>query len=115
MAESSPPIESPNAMTGMLWVAGAALGGTSMAILSSIGTYALEKQQPTLKTVVRDFLLGAVLFLMIQQLLPESTSRLLTWIAPFLVSVPLGALATVATGDAAVSDELEVKVGVPRF
>ncbi len=109
-------------------IAGALLGGTTMSVLSAAGTYALEKKKPTTKTMARDFILGAVLLLLILQLLPESTGKLIGMITS-LVSVPAAATAVSAVSvvsDAAaavvenvvgsgVTDDIEVKVGVPRF
>jgi hypothetical protein len=101
-------------------VIGGALGGTTMSILSGAGTFALEKKVPTMKTVARDFILGAVLFLLILQILPESTGKLVSFVTSF-VSIP--AAAAISSGTVMVdalavaveTDDVEVKVGVPRF
>ena len=65
------------------YAVGALLGGTSMSLLSAVGTYAVEKTKPTTKTLSRDFILGAVLLLLILQLLPESTGKLIHGIIRF--------------------------------
>ena len=125
---------------------GAVLGGTTLSLLSAIGTYGLEKQVPTPKTLSRDFILGAILFIMIMQLLPESTEKLVTFVISFITipsmvsmaskviptGIPTGISTGISTGIPtgistdfsaesvitameAVNDEIEVKVGVPRF
>ncbi len=110
---------------------GALLGGTTLSILSSVGTYALEKQMPTPKTLSRDFILGSILFIMIMQLLPESTEKLITYIISFITipsmltmaskGIPTGITTGITEAESvinameAVNNEIEVKVGVPRF
>jgi len=103
---------------------GAALGGTTLSLLSAAGTFALEKQEPTLKTLSRDFILGAILFLMIMQLLPESTGNLVSYIISFISIPAFFSMAKKVVPDVnpdskdvidSIIDEIEVKVGVPRF
>lgn len=90
-----------------------------MSVLSAAGTLALEKKKPTPKTLARDFILGAILLIFILQLLPESTGKLIAYVTSF-IALPaaistdsLSALTGAVT--AAVTDDVEVKVGVPRF
>lgn len=120
---------------GAPYLAGAALGGTTMSLLSALGTFALEKKKPTPKTLARDFILGAVLMLLILQLLPESAGKLIGYVMSF-AAVPAAAAASstvdvVAEAAASAaesvsslvenvvgsdtSNDLEVKIGVPRF
>lgn len=100
--------------SGANYLVGAALGGTTMSVLSAVGTAVLEKKKPTPKTLARDFILGAVLLVMILQLLPESTGRLIGYVTSlFAVPAALGALPSIVAP--AASDDIEVKVGVPRF
>lgn len=90
----------------------------------------MEKKAPTAKSVARDFILGAILFGMISQLLPESTAA---FVAAIAALVPAAASATpaavaeaietvgtsitdsIATVHTKIDDDVEVKVGVPRF
>lgn len=110
------------------YVVAAAVGGITMSLISAIGNYALDKDIPTVKTVSRDFILGAVLLLLIMQLLPESTTRLVTYImgmtAVTAVATPMttaitdavtSVAETIVSATEAESSDLEVKVGVPRF
>ena len=111
--------------SGSSYLAGALLGGTTMSALSAGGTFLLEKKKPTPKTLARDFILGAVLLLLILQILPESTAKLIGYLTSF---VALPALSSLASTPAALvaeapsisslvdaAGEMEVKVGVPRF
>jgi hypothetical protein len=96
-----------------------------MSAVSGAGTFFLESKAPTSKTLARDFILGAVLLLLIMQLLPESTQKLIGYVtalaaAPAAAAVAAAttasdAVAAVAAVAAPVSGEPEVKVGVPRF
>jgi hypothetical protein len=115
----------------MYWI-GPLLGGSVLSSVSTAGSYILEKKAPVPKAVVRDFLLGAVLFLLIAQLLPESTSAFLGAILALisvsktdaqesppaqpsiLETVSQVVSDTVATV-AATEEDLQVKVGVPSF
>lgn len=97
-----------------------------MSAVSGAGTFFLEKKPPTAKTLARDFILGAVLLLLIMQLLPESTQKLIGYVMA-LAAAPAAAMATAAAATASdavaavaavaapASGEPEVKVGVPRF
>jgi len=99
--------------------------------MSSVSTYYVEKELPKIKSVARDFILGAVLVLCIMQVLPESVSNSVATLLSFMsvfnaktltdttavvnkvvesVSVP-----AVFAPDFTGSDDTEVRVGVPRF
>ena len=89
-------------------ILGIVIGGSLIATLGSLSTYSLEKKNPTIKSVSRDFIIGAILFMFIMYLLPESTDSLLKMIMGlFSVSMVSQAVSN--------SDDLEVQVGVPKF
>jgi hypothetical protein len=90
-------------------VPGMVLGGVIIASLGAGTTYYLEEKQPSTKTVARDFIIGAIMMMMILQLLPES--------AEFMVSsvLSLVPLSLFTKAQAAEEDTMEVKVGVPNF
>jgi len=116
-----------------MWI-GPVLGGVALSIVSTVGNYVVEKKAPQLKAVVRDFILGAILMLLITQILPESTNRL---VASILTITTVGTHmiqaggATLLESDAdsttsnlptilvaaapSSTEEYEVRVGVPRF
>ena len=91
-------------------ILGILAGGSLIASLGSLSTYSLENKNPTIKSVSRDFIIGAILFMFIMYLLPESTENLLNMIT----SIFTFSLAS-QIGSGSESDELEVQVGVPKF
>jgi hypothetical protein len=108
MSETSPP----------MWI-GPILGGLSLATLSAGSVYYMDNKLPETKILARDFVLGAVLFLIIMQVLPESTSQLIQF-ACGLVTFRMPTLPKMSGGAETTSPELiladpEVKVGVPNF
>jgi hypothetical protein len=96
------------------------LGGVALTAISSSSNYYVSKETPTVKTVGRDFILGAVIVLLIMQLVPESVAKLMTLIIS-VTSIQLSTGLTTKGGgaplllDPSPSDEMEVRVGVPRF
>ncbi len=104
-------------------MAGMALGGSIIAALGAGSTMFMEEKKPTLKSLSRDFIIGAVMVAMIMQLLPESAANVIQYL---LALSPLalfkgvgGAMKGGGEGNSIVdstsSDDVEVKVGVPRF
>jgi hypothetical protein len=61
-----------------------------------------------MKSVMRDFIIGSVLFLLIMQLLPESSDSLLSYITSisFLSAIPDMSSAV---------EDLDIQVGLPEF
>jgi len=87
------------------YLIGILFGGSLITSLGALSTYTVENKQPTMKSVTRDFIIGSILFVLIMQLLPESSTYLLSFLTsliPFVSALP-------------VSDELELQVGVPTF
>ena len=88
-----------------------ALGGTTIAILGSIAEYMKDKEMPRLKSIMRDFLIGAVLTLLLFQLLPDSMSEL----SQSFPSLPsLSSMVPSFSGGSSGGD-VELQVGVPKF
>jgi RsiW-degrading membrane proteinase PrsW (M82 family) len=90
------------------------LGGVVISSLGASTTYFMEEKDPSVKTVARDFIIGAVMMLMILQLLPESSEYMIS------VVMSLAPLSLFAKGAAPAQtggdeSEMEVKVGVPNF
>ena len=112
-------------------VTGMVLGGVIISALGAGSTIFVEEKRPTGKSVVRDFLIGAALVAMIIQLLPESSTAVIQGLLGLVPLSLFGAKSLTGSGDGAASaasglseglaaavgavDELEVKVGVPRF
>lgn len=75
-----------------------------------------------MKSVARDFIIGAVLIAVVMQILPESTTSLIKSVVGLLPLAALssmkgGSLKTLTGGGSTEStfDDMEVQVGVPRF
>jgi hypothetical protein len=109
--------------TSLYWI-GALIAGLFISGLSAGGMWLLENKKPTPKTVGRDFILGGILFFILLQLVPESTMTLLTGILAIVPVMKGGDNSTPSvveniletlTGAVAPIDEVEVRVGVPRF
>jgi len=84
------------------------LGGVVISSLGAGSTYFLEEKKPTFKSIIRDFIIGAVMVTMIIQLLPESSTHIIQYV---LSLVPLSLMNTVQSG----GEDMEVRVGVPKF
>ena len=89
------------------YVLGIIFGGGLITGLGAISTYTVEKKEPTIKSLSRDFIIGSVLFIIIMQLLPESSSRLLTYLTSLFSFSSFSSLAPV--------DDVEIQVGIPKF
>ena len=95
-------------------------------MISAIGAASsqfIEEKAPTVKTLSRDFIIGAVMVAMIMQLLPESSTSVIQFV---LSLAPLSLFAegkkvvetvteVVAAAAPAAAEEEEVRVGVPKF
>jgi hypothetical protein len=97
----------------MYWFGGG-LGGITLATVSSVVMWFAEKKIPTAKTIGRDLILGAILFFLLLQLLPESTMSLLTGILA-AVAIQNEIVNDVASPIISGIDDIELRVGVPNF
>ena len=86
---------------------GVLIGGSLISALGALSTYNVENKKPTMKSVSRDFIIGSVLFLLIMQLLPESSLAIITYITSFIPSGMPSLTSPV--------DDLDIQVGLPRF
>ena len=109
-----------------VYLLGAGLGGTVLATMSAVGMWIVEKKKPTGKTVGRDFILGSILFFILLQLIPDSMTSLVAGIIAFVLpnitevanaSMPevIENVVETLTSTVAPMEEMEVRVGVPRF
>ena len=95
------------------------LGGVLISAIGAASSIFTEDKKPTVKSISRDFIIGSVMILLVMQLLPESSSTLIKFVvglAPLSLFQGNGR-ERVASGGGGIgaSDDLEVKVGVPRF
>ena len=91
---------------------GMALGGLLISSLGTGSTIFVEKKSPSVKTVARDFIIGAVLVALVMQLLPESTTSL---VRAVMTMLPAMSFAAIKAAPTEVADDVEVQVGVPNF
>lgn len=89
-------------MYGML------LGGVVVSALGGAAEYMKEKEMPSYKAVIRDFLVGAILVLFLLQIVPDSMESLVSFI-PVLPGMPD------LSGLAGSSVEPDLQVGPARF
>ena len=98
--------------SSIYWIGGT-LGGLTLASVSALVMWIAEKKIPNGKTLGRDILLGIILFFILLQLIPESTTMLITGLISFVT------VTAVKIEDAVPKvpslEEMEVRVGVPRF
>ena len=87
------------------YVYGMLLGGSVVSALGGVAEYMKEKEMPSYKSLVRDFLVGAVLVLFLLQIVPDSMTSLVSAL-PSLPEIPS------LTGG---SIEPELQVGPARF
>ncbi len=84
------------------------LGGAVVSSLGGVAEYMREKEMPSYKSLVRDFLVGAILVLFLLQIVPDSMTSLVNAL-PALPEVP--GLGSIAGG----SVEPDLQVGPARF
>lgn len=101
-------------MSAQLLIPGMVLGGVVISSLGAGTLYFLEESQPSVKTVARDFIIGALMMMMILQLLPESSEYMIGLVMSL---APLSVFSTTSSPviQAGGEPEMEVKVGVPKF
>jgi hypothetical protein len=89
---------------GMLM--GMLVGGSVISVLGATSVYIMDKEKPRLKTILRDFIIGAVLVMMLLQIMPETTVSLVQGVSNVVGSLPEVAS---AAGD------IEMQTGIPKF
>lgn len=82
---------------------GMVIGGFIIASLGSLTEYLKENKKPLLKSVIRDFIIGAVMVLFLIQILPDSMATLLDYPTKLLAATTGGSI------------EPELQVGPPKF
>ena len=102
-------------------VTGIVLGGVVISAIGAASSQFIEEKAPTVKSLSRDFIIGAVMVAMIMQLLPESSTSVIQFVlslAPLSLfaqsSKVVEAITEVVAAPAPVEEE-EVRVGVPKF
>ena len=100
-------------------VTGIVLGGVAISAIGAASSQFIEEKQPTVKSLSRDFIIGAVMVAMIMQLLPESSSSVVQFVlsmAPLSLFTKSNSVVEKITElVVAPVEEEEVRVGVPKF
>lgn len=104
-ARMSSATSSNSMLIGMLF------GGAVISAVGASSTYVMEKQKPKLKTIIRDFIIGSVLVMMLLQVIPETTTSVFQGVSNVVSSLPEIASSAAST---AVSD-IEIQTGIPKF
>ena len=91
----------------MEYMYGILIGGSLISALGALSTYNVESKTPTIKSISRDFIIGSVIFMLIMQLLPESSLSMINYISSL---IPIGLPSLVSA-----SDDLDIQVGLPKF
>ena len=86
-----------------------ALGGTTISVLGGIAEYMKEKEMPRVKGIIRDFIIGSILTLLLFQLLPESMNELSNSFSS------LGSITSVLPSMSGGGLDPELQVGMPKF
>ena len=85
---------------------GIIFGGSLIASLGALSTYSLENKQPTKKSIMRDFIIGSILFVFIMQLLPDSSQSVILFLTNLIpTSIP----------QVTEFNDLEIEVGIRKF
>jgi hypothetical protein len=90
-------------------LAGMAIGGSVISFIGSAAHYMSEKELPKTKAIIRDFIIGAILVLLLLQLIPDSMSSVFS-------SLP--SMSGLMAGGAALLEQapdMEIQTGVPGF
>jgi hypothetical protein len=91
----------------MEYTYGILIGGSLISALGALSTYNVENKKPTMKSLSRDFIIGSVIFLLIMQLLPESSLSIIKYVSSMIPSGLPSLPSSV--------DELDIQVGLPKF
>lgn len=92
-----------------LMISGMAVGGTVISLIGSAAHYISEKELPKTKAIFRDFIIGAILVLLLLQLVPNSVSSVISLLPSFK---------TILSGGGEVLEQaadMHIQTGVPGF
>ena len=93
-------------------VMGIVAGGVFVSALGGIAEYMREKEIPSYKGIVRDFLIGAILVIFLLQIMPESMANMLAFMPSFKGITDAVPSVSVMTGGDAGPD---LQIGPARF
>jgi hypothetical protein len=93
-------------------VIGIVSGGLLVSALGGAAEYLREKEMPSYKGLVRDFLIGAVLVVFLLQIMPESMSNIFQYLPSLKgLSTAMPSVSEITGGDAGP----DLQIGPARF
>lgn len=93
-------------------VLGIVAGGVLISALGGVAEYMREKEMPSPKGFVRDFIIGAVLVVFLLQIMPDSMSSVFAYLPSFKgISSAIPSVETITGGDAGP----DLQLGPARF
>ena len=92
-------------------VIGIVAGGVFVSALGGVAEYMREKELPSYKGLVRDFLIGAVLVIFLLQIMPDSMANVFAYL-PSLKSL---ASSVPSVGELTGDSGPDLQIGPPRF
>lgn len=108
-------LAAPQKMTQPPLVSGMVLGGVLISAIGAGSTLFVEEKRPSAKSMSRDFIIGATMVALIMQILPESSTSTIQFLLGLVPLTLFSQKGGGPSGGDAGHDDLEVKVGVPRF
>lgn len=90
---------------------GIVAGGSLIATLGGVAEYMREKEFPSYKSLLRDFLIGSVLVIFLLQIMPDSMSTMFAYL-PSLKGI---ASAVPSVGDLSGDAGPDLQIGPARF
>ncbi len=90
-------------------ILGIVAGGTLISALGGVAEYMREKEMPSYKSLVRDFLIGAVLVVFLLQIMPDSMANIFAFL-PSMKSI-VEVVPSSVGGDSGP----DIQLGPPRF
>jgi hypothetical protein len=94
-------------------VLGMGIGGIVISSIGAISMNAMEKKKPTVKSLIRDFIIGAIMVILLLQVLPDSAQQLVDTVK----SIPSFSSSFVGGGSSISSSaaDMDIQVGIPNF
>lgn len=92
-------------------VLGIVTGGVFISALGGIAEYMREKEMPSYKSLVRDFLIGSILVLFLLQIMPDSMSGIFAYLPSMKSIVEAVPTASLGGGDSGP----DIQLGPARF
>ncbi len=93
-------------------IIGIAVGGVLISALGGAAEYLREKEMPSYKSLLRDFLVGAVLVIFLLQIMPDSMSTVFAYLPSLKgLSDAVPSVGSISGGDAGP----DLQLGPARF